>query len=109
MLDKDETLKNVVDIYDSKYGLSFKKDIEGKAPCCLYDNDNLTAAICIDEWQFDSAHIGALAHEILHLIICISDACECPINMHTSECWAYAYTTFIETFLDILGKEEKDE
>ena len=106
-----ESLGEIAKYYNEHHQTEISEDLQGQSPCCVYDNDNLTAIICIDEWKNDSQHIGYLAHEVLHLLICISHVCECPINIYTSECWAYAMNSFLETFLEILNthhlKKEK--
>lgn len=106
-----ESLGEIAKYYNAHHQTKISESLQGQSPCCIYDNDNLTAIICIDGWKNESQDIGNLTHEVLHLLICISHVCECPINIHTSECWAYAMNSFVETFLEILNthhlKKEK--
>lgn len=102
--DGNESLKEIAQYYNKKFDAGIGENLTGESPCCLYSTDNLIAIICINDWDFDAYHVGIISHEILHMLICISYACECPINMHTSECWAYTMNSFMDTFLDVLNK-----
>ena len=101
--DEDESLSEIAKYYNNKYGFHINEGLDGESPCCMYDNEDLIAIVCINKWEFNSYYLGTLAHEILHMLICISYTCECPINVHTSECWAYTMNSFMETFVEILN------
>ncbi len=105
--DANESLKKIAEYYNEFHDTNINESIDGESPCCLYDSENLTAIICINEWKMDAYHVGVIAHEVMHLLVCISEVCECPINMHTSECWAYTMNSFMETFIELLNKNEK--
>ncbi len=107
--DAHESLKEISQFYNENENMHINEDFDGECPCCIYDRKNLIAIVCINEWKFDIQHIGDLSHEVIHMIICISEECGCPINIHTTECWAYAYDTFIETFLEILNTNHLDK
>ena len=63
----------------------------------------MVGIVCLKGWKFDSYNVGILTHETLHLLIDISYVCGCEMNIHTTECWAYAMNSFIETFIDVLN------
>jgi len=105
--DGGEKIDDVVDYYNSHHGSSFIKSGSDKAPCCLHDDEHMTAVVCINDWKFDPFHVGIVAHEVFHLLTCISAVCECPMNIATTECWAYTMSSFVETFIEVLNNRSK--
>lgn len=104
------TLQDIVKHFNRKEGTHLILDgANGQPPCFISDENEQIGIICIDEWTFDAHHISVLTHELMHLIITISEACHCEINEHTTECWAYTMDSFIEMFINILNEKHLKE
>ena len=106
VIEDDCTIQDVYDFYKLKHSLDFS-GIETAVPCCLIDEHSMSAVICLKNWKKSNFNISLLVHEVMHLLIAISDVSGCEMNNHTTECWAYSMQSFIETILDVLDEKEK--
>lgn len=102
----DDLAENVEAYYNESEGTAFHETFNDRCSFCLCDEDEMIGVVCIRKWELTSYKIGLLVHEIMHLLICISHKCECPININTTECWAYTIDSFVDTFIDVLEKEK---
>ncbi len=107
-VEDEDSPESIIDFYKDQYSVDFS-DLEADAPCCLVNEESLVAAICLKNWKKDNFNIGLLSHEVVHLLIAISSATGCEMNNHTTECWAYAMQSFVETILDMLDKKGEIE
>lgn len=109
----DATLQDILKHFNKKEKMHLiSENLDGRPPCFISDENEQIGIICLDEWKFDAYHVSVLSHELMHLIITISEVCHCEINEYTTECWAYTMDSFIESFISILNekylKETKD-
>lgn len=102
----DATLQDILKYFNKKEGLHLSSsDYDTKPPCFISEEHEQVGIICINEWKFDAYHVGVIAHELMHLIITISEVCHCDINDYTTECWAYTMDSFMESFINVLNKK----
>lgn len=54
-------------------------------------------------------NISICVHELIHLMVYISNISGCPINLETSECWSYFIGNMTQMMIEILNQHFKEE
>lgn len=100
--------KDILNYYNEHEDTNFKSTLEGDPPCFISDESRRIGIVCVKNWKFDPDHISDLTHELMHLVISISESSSCPVDNHTTECWAYFIDSLMHESLDYLTKRKKN-
>jgi hypothetical protein len=86
-----------------------EETINIEAPCFVCNTKDLIGGICINDFDFNAKDVSICVHELVHLMIYISETNKCEINLVTSECWAYFMGYMTELMIEILNNHFKEE
>ena len=101
--DNAENITDIVFHLNNKEKCSFNNKIANiNTPCFICDPENLIGVVCINNFQLNSKDISICVHELIHLMIYISNISGCEINLNTSECWAYFIGSMTQMMIEIL-------
>lgn len=108
----NEKVDDIINHLNKKEKCNFKGEHETDnvcAPCFICDPKNLIGIICINKFELNSMNISICVHELIHLMIYISNISGCPINFETSECWAYFIGNMTHMMVEILNQHFNEE
>ena len=108
--DNEENINDIVFHLNNKEKCYFNNKIANiNTPCFICDPENLIAVVCINNFQLNSKDISICVHELIHLMIYISNISGCEINLNTSECWAYFIGSMTQMMIEILYQHFNEE
>lgn len=106
----DENINDIVFHLNNKEKCYFNNKIVNiDTPCFICDPENLIGVICINNFQLNSKDVSICVHELIHLMIYISNISGCEINLNTSECWAYFIGSMTQMMIEILYQHFNEE
>lgn len=106
----DENINDIVFHLNNKEKCYFNNKIANiNTPCFVCDSENLIGVICINNFQLNSKDVSICVHELIHLMIYISNISGCEINLNTSECWAYFIGSMTQMMIEILYQHFNEE
>lgn len=106
----DENINDIVFHLNNKEKCYFNNKIANiDTPCFICDPENLIGVICINNFQLNSKDVSICVHELIHLMIYISNISGCEINLNTSECWAYFIGSMTQMMIEILYQHFNEE
>ena len=108
--DNEENINDIVFHLNNKEKCYFNNKIANiNTPCFICDPENLIGVVCIHNFQLNSKDISICVHELIHLMIYISNISGCEINLNTSECWAYFIGSMTQMMIEILYQHFNEE
>ena len=108
--DDEENINDIVFHLNNKEKCYFNNKIANiNTPCFICDPENLIGVVCINNFQLNSKDISICVHELIHLMIYISNISGCEINLNTSECWAYFIGSMTQMMIEILYQHFNEE
>ena len=108
--DNEENINDIVFHLNNKEKCYFNNKIANiNTPCFICDPENLIGVVCINNFQLNSKYISICVHELIHLMIYISNISGCEINLNTSECWAYFIGSMTQMMIEILYQHFNEE
>ena len=108
--DNEENINVIVFHLNNKEKCYFNNKIANiNTPCFICDPENLIGVVCINNFQLNSKDISICVHELIHLMIYISNISGCEINLNTSECWAYFIGSMTQMMIEILYQHFNEE
>ena len=108
--DNEENINDIVFHLNNKEKCYFNNKIANiNAPCFICEPENLIGVVCINNFQLNSKDISICVHELIHLMIYISNISGCEINLNTSECWAYFIGSMTQMMIEILYQHFNEE
>lgn len=108
--DNEENINDIVFHLNNKEKCYFNNKIANiNSPCFICDPENLIGVVCINNFQLNSKDISICVHELIHLMIYISNISGCEINLNTSECWAYFIGSMTQMMIEILYQHFNEE
>lgn len=108
--DNEENINDIVFHLNNKEKCYFNNKIANiNTPCFICDPENLIGVVCINNFQLNSKDISICVHELIHLMIYISNISGCEINLNTSECWAYFIGSMTQMMIEILYQHFNEE
>ena len=108
--DNEENINDIVFHLNNKEKCFFNnKSANVNTPCFICDPENLIGVVCINNFQLNSKDISICVHELIHLMIYISNISGCEINLNTSECWAYFIGSMTQMMIEILYQHFNEE
>lgn len=108
---EQEELNEILTYLNDREKCSFTlyEDCNVNPPCFAHEPDSLEGVICLDSFTYTPKDIMFCVHELTHLMISISERNDCPINIDTTECWAYFMGNMIQMILEILQSYLEDQ
>ena len=83
--DNEENINDIGFHLNNKEKCYFNNKIANiNTPCFICDPENLIGVVCINNFQLNSKDISICVHELIHLMIYISNISGCEINLNTS-------------------------
>ena len=108
--DNEENINDIVFHLNNKEKCYFNNKIANiNTPCFICDPENLIGVVCINNFQLNSKDISICVHELIHLMLYISNISGCEINLNTSECWAYFIGSMTQMMIEILYQHFNEE
>ena len=108
--DNEENINDIVFHLNNTEKCYFNNTIANiNTPCFICDPENLIGVVCINNFQLNSKDISICVHELIHLMIYISNISGCEINLNTSECWAYFIGSMTQMMIEILYQHFNEE
>ena len=108
--DDEENINDIVFHLNNKEKCYFNNKIANiNTPCFICGPENLIGVVCINNFQLNSKDISICVHELIHLMIYISNISGCEINLNTSECWAYFIGSMTQMMIEILYQHFNEE
>lgn len=110
--DDNESIEDVIIHLNIKENCKFETTDSSNnvdAPCFVCDPKNLIGIVCINEFKLNSMNISICVHELIHLMVYISNISGCNINLNTSECWAYFMGSMTQMMIEILNQHFNEE
>ncbi len=100
----DSSYEDIINILNEKHNFNIENKSSFSMPCTVIDENTNKIAIILNDFNKSIYDYKVLSHEIFHIITYIADNRNININSHTSECWAYFMSFYIELCLQCLNE-----
>jgi len=92
--------------YDFGYreGVDYYKNDPISIPCCIANDENRICAIILNEYNNTIYDQTTIAHELFHVMTCISTNIGLNMNQETTEAWAYFISFYLKVCLECLNE-----